>query len=102
VDLETADFNASGVFDRTNLNYVRQFIGGTCQDFLPQMSGVPSPVLSPLIATGDDGLRSVCADFSHHFLAWMDYLYFPKENLLPKGITQTTTGWLRKTAHTLS
>jgi len=78
IDFETKDFTASGVFDRTNLNFVRQYIGGTCHAYLPAFSHLPHHSVSPLIATGDDGLRSVSADHAEAFLDWMDYLYYPK------------------------
>ena len=62
VDLETEDFTASGVFDRTNMNYVRQYIAGTCHNFHPHGNVIPDTSQSTLIATGDDALRAVHED----------------------------------------
>lgn len=62
---------------------------------------MPSPELSTLIATGDDGLRAVHPDSANFFVEWMDMLYAPK-SFLGKYVLPATTGWLRKHSHVLS
>lgn len=59
IGLSTSDFTASGVFDRTSLNFLRQYIGASCQTHLSWARHIPSTATAPNVCTGDDGLRVV-------------------------------------------
>jgi hypothetical protein len=94
LSLRTSWFTASGVCDRTNLNFLRQYILHTCGHFI---QNVPlNHEDNPHFSTGDDGLRIVEEAHAEEGVDWLNTLYTSKKEINPIGIIETTTGWLRK------
>jgi len=104
IKMKTLGFTASGVLDRTNLNFLRQYIGHTMGKFLPGSIGRDAPLkeFGVHISTGDDGLRACYPEYEGQVKRWFDFLYFPKKKLEKDAPTLATTGWLRKSNHEAS
>jgi hypothetical protein len=63
-DFNVSGFTVSGLVDRTQFNFLRQYIVHTCAPHLPEHIRVRAPIYAGKtrhFSTGDDGLTAVIA-----------------------------------------